>query len=72
MAFPTLIILAVFLWGIVANQLPLGTNDLQFENYDNVSGAFEYHEYNIFLHSYLNLLRVPHRLRRSATCTILA
>ncbi|PBK89791.1 Zn-dependent exopeptidase [Armillaria gallica] len=38
MAFPTLIILAVFLCGIVANQLPLGTNDLQFENYDNVSG----------------------------------
>ncbi len=69
MAFPPFIVLAVFLWGIAANQLPLGTNDLQFENHENVPGAFRY---NIFLHSYLNLLRVPYRLRRSATCTILA
>ncbi|PBK67582.1 Zn-dependent exopeptidase [Armillaria solidipes] len=35
MAFPPLIILAIFLWGIAANQLPLGTDD-QLENHENV------------------------------------
>ncbi|KAK0238157.1 peptidase [Armillaria nabsnona] len=38
MVFPPLIILAVFLWGIAANQLPLGIDDLQFENHENVPG----------------------------------
>ncbi len=57
MTFPPLIILAVFLWGIAANQLPLGTDDLQFENHEDVPGGFRY---NVFLPSYLNLLRVPY------------
>ncbi|KAK0480763.1 peptidase [Armillaria novae-zelandiae] len=38
MAFPPLIILAVFFWSIAANQLPLGSDDLHFENHKNVPG----------------------------------